>query len=60
MDEQNLWSMELVKQLPNFPNAIKNQIYITCKAQNGLGKSQKNYTWVCLGLVLKNRAIFGW
>jgi hypothetical protein len=43
MDEQDLWLIELVKPLPDFPNLIKKQIYITCKAQTGLGQSQKTH-----------------
>jgi hypothetical protein len=62
MDEQDLWSIELVSLCPHFPNASRQQISITCKAPTSLGKSQKTRklqlgTCIGQGHVLKNGAI---
>jgi hypothetical protein len=61
IDEQNISSIELVKLPPLYQNALRKQIYITCKAQTSLGQSEKTHKlhlcWVRQGLVLKNRAI---
>jgi hypothetical protein len=59
MVEQDLMSIELVAPGNLFPNAIRKQTDITCKAQTSLvGQSQKTHKLhLGQGLVLKNRAI---
>jgi hypothetical protein len=41
MDEQDLWSIELVSPSTNFPTAIRKRICITCNAPTCMGQSQK-------------------
>jgi hypothetical protein len=59
MDEQDLWSIELVPLCTLFQNAIRKPICITCKAQSSFGQLQKRGK-LELGqglVVLKNAAI---
>jgi hypothetical protein len=58
MVEQDLMSIELVAPGNLFPNAIRKQTDITCKAQTSLGQSQKTHKLhLGQGLALKNRAL---
>jgi hypothetical protein len=41
MDEQDLWSIELVPLCTLFQNAIRKPICFTCKAQTSFGQSKK-------------------
>jgi hypothetical protein len=59
MDEQDLWSIELIKLCTIHQKAIRKQICITCKAQTSFGKFQRTVK-LQLGpglVVLKNGAI---
>jgi hypothetical protein len=59
MDEQYIWSKELVQLWRLYQNAIRKPICITCKAQSSFGQLQKTGK-LQLGqglVVLKNRAI---
>jgi hypothetical protein len=59
MDEQDLWSIWLVKHCTLYQKAIKRRIGITCKAQTSFGQFQKTKK-LQLGrglVVLKNGAI---
>jgi hypothetical protein len=59
MDEQYIWSIELVQLWTLYQNAIRKPIWITCKAQSSFGQLQKTGK-LQLGqglVVLKNRAI---
>jgi hypothetical protein len=41
MDEQDLWSIELVQLCTLYPNAIRKPICFTCKSQTSFGQLQK-------------------
>jgi hypothetical protein len=44
MDEQDLWSIELISPRLHFPNAIGKQICIDSKAPTSLGESKKTHS----------------
>jgi hypothetical protein len=52
MEEQDLWSIELISPRPHFPNAIRKRICSTCKAPTSLGQS-KNYHKLHFGVSVK-------
>jgi hypothetical protein len=41
MDEQDLWSIELINLRPIYQSAIRKHFFIICKAQTSLGQSQR-------------------